>query len=109
MKKQLPIPVIVLAAVACLGLVVVLFMVSGGEEAPTVAAGDRPNYAKMSPDQVSQAYADSKQAEHDAMKDVGGRKSEAASSQAQQRDQQGMGSTNDYYNAMKRGGSGGGR
>lgn len=65
MKKPLPVAAIVGIAVVAVGALVFFFMNMGGDPQPT--ATNVPDYSKMSSEEVSQAYAKSKQAEAEAL------------------------------------------
>lgn len=69
MKKPLPTAVItVIAVLAVVGLVFA-FVKGTGDPEPTVK--DVPDYTKMKPEEISAAFQKSKEAEQNAMKDVG--------------------------------------
>ncbi|GEM_PF-5821509 len=65
MKKPLPMPLI--AAAAALAAIVLVFLLvrASGDPAPT--ATNVPDYSKMTPQEVSAAYAKSKAAEKEAL------------------------------------------
>ncbi len=72
MKKQIGMPVLATVAVLALVALVVFFVKASGDPAPT--AQNVPDYSKMTPAEVSAAYANSKKAEAEAMKDAGGKR-----------------------------------
>lgn len=69
MKK--PLPTAVIAVVAVLAVVGLVFAFIKGAGDPEPSAKDVPDYSKMKPEEISAAFQKSKEAEANAMKDVG--------------------------------------